>query len=963
MASSSHHGGDWMDQYAHLDIEGEEEGVLISDDQAEDVQAFDDRWCLVGKFLTNRTLDFDAMRHTLASLWQPGKGVYIKELDTNRYLFQFYHEIDVQTVIDGSPWTFNRMPLVFHRLKRGEDPRMVPLHKIDMWVQLHDLKYGFMSEWVVKHAGNYVGTFIKSDAKNFIGIWRDYLHVRITIDINKPLKRRMKLIKQDGTWIWTTFKYEFVPTFCFICGLIGHSDRFCPRRFEPHFDPTVKPYGEWMKAITKKKNYLIGAQWLRSNNEEEGGVATGGGRHRNHVEDMAINSPTMDNDQMNMESQNDDALVIVDNKRKRTGGPWCSGPPIIMSILSWNCHGLGNPWAIQFIKDLIIQKQPKVVFLCETLSKSDAIEKVRLAIGFQGAFLVDCRGKSGGVALFWKDTEDVNLLGFGDNFINVVVSGSEGVQWRLTGFYGEPNRSLRKNTWDQIRYLKTKYTLPWCIIGDLNNVSSQSDKRGGNPYPNWLIEGFGDMLEDCSLIDMDLCGYPYTWERGRGTSAWIEVRIDRGLVSQSWLDIFLLAKLLNIEVTTSDHCPLQLVLNAETRPAFKKHFRFENLWLREPGCHQIVKDIWEVYSGCFMMDKIRFCGEKLLVWGKDYSGNFADRIKSCKTEIKRWKRGRDSLSVQNYQSAEAKLQEILMQKEIFWRQRSQQLWLMEGDQNSKYFHAMATSRRRNNSIKKLKNDQGVWVDWHNNLSGLMVDYFGGLFSSSSPDIDEVTNVIPRVITDDQANMLMEPIAEDEVRRALFQMHPDKSPGPDGMTPGFFQKYWDVARHDVIAQVKDFFESGYFPPVLNETNIVLIPKKKQPETMSDLRPISLCNVAYKIIAKVLANRLKGVLPCVISETQSAFIQGRLISDNIMIAFEIMHYLKRKRMGKTGTMALKLDMSKAYDRVEWVFLEKMMTQMGFPWKMTSLIMYCVSSVVYKVTHGGNVMGPIIPSRGIR
>ncbi|KAF4402159.1 hypothetical protein G4B88_017671 [Cannabis sativa] len=164
----------------------------------------------------------------------------------------------------------------------------------------------------------------------------------------------MKLKHGTGKNKQKDSNYEFVPTFCFICGLIGHSDRFCPRRFEPQFDPTVKPYGEWMKAITKKKNYLIGAQWLRSNNEDEGGVATGGGRHRNHVEDLAINSPTRvrfagdnsgtntggnqgliprenqgidtidnygnkDSDQMNMESQNDDALVIVDNKRRRTG--------------------------------------------------------------------------------------------------------------------------------------------------------------------------------------------------------------------------------------------------------------------------------------------------------------------------------------------------------------------------------------------------------------------------------------------------------------------------------------------------------------------------------------------------------------------------------------------------------------------------------------------------------------------
>ncbi|XP_060961909.1 uncharacterized protein LOC133032093 [Cannabis sativa] len=354
MASSSHQGGDWMDQYAHMNIEDEEEGVLIAEDQSEEVQAFDDRWCLVGKFLTNRTFDFDAMRHTLASLWQPGKGVYIKELDTNRYLFQFYHEIDIQAVIDGSPWTFNRMPLVFHRLKRGEDPRVVLLHELDMWVQLHDLKYGFMSELVVKNAGNYVGTFIKSDAKNFIGIWRDYFRVRVTIDINKPLKRRMKLIKQDGIWIWTNFKYEYVPTFCFFCGFIGHSDRFCPRRFDPHFDPNVKPYGEWMKATTRRKNYLIGAQWLRSSHEEEGGAAHGGERHRNNSGDMDTNLADMvrlnggfsgkesgenqgmvtgenqgidtndnygknHNEQMQLAGQNDDSLLIIDNKRRRMG--------------------------------------------------------------------------------------------------------------------------------------------------------------------------------------------------------------------------------------------------------------------------------------------------------------------------------------------------------------------------------------------------------------------------------------------------------------------------------------------------------------------------------------------------------------------------------------------------------------------------------------------------------------------
>ncbi|KAM6569318.1 hypothetical protein CsatB_017303 [Cannabis sativa] len=154
------------------------------------------------------------------------------------------------------------------------------------------------------------------------------------------------------------------------------------------------------------------------------------------------------------------------------------------------------------------------------------------------------------------------------------------------------------------------------------------------------------MLEECSLCDMDLCGYPYMWEKGRGTSAWIEVWIDRVLVSQSWLDFFPLAKLINLEVSTSHHCSIQLVLDVEKRTVSQKQFRFENLWLCEPACLQLVKDTWELFLGFSVIEKIIYCGEKLLVWGKDYIRNFRERIQACKTEMRRWKEGRDAAFVE-----------------------------------------------------------------------------------------------------------------------------------------------------------------------------------------------------------------------------------------------------------------------------------------------------------------------------
>lgn len=164
-------------------------------------------------------------------------------------------------------------------------------------------------------------------------------------------------------------------------------------------------------------------------------------------------------------------------------------------------------------------------------------------------------------------------------------------------------------------------------------------------------------------------------------------------------------------------------------------------------------------------------------------------------------------------------------------------------------------------------------------------------------------------------------------------------------------------------VRNFFDTCNVLEGMNDTSLVLIPKNSNPSLMGDLRPISLCNMLFKIGSKVLANRMKLVLNSVISENQRAFIPGRLISDNMMISFEVMHYLKRKTTGKTGSMALKLDLNKAYDRVEWKFLGDVLTKMGFSARWMQLIIKCVSTVRYEIVNSGRKMGPIIPTRGIR
>ena len=139
--------------------------------------------------------------------------------------------------------------------------------------------------------------------------------------------------------------------------------------------------------------------------------------------------------------------------------------------------------------------------------------------------------------------------------------------------------------------------------------------------------------------------------------------------------------------------------------------------------------------------------------------------------------------------------------------------------------------------------------------------------------------------------------------------------------------------------------------------------KSPQKVTEFRPISLCNVMYRLISKILANRLKRVLDAVIDELQSTFVPGRLITDKVLVAFETMHCIDQRKKGKKALMAIKLDMSKTYDKVEWVYLETMMRKMGFHERWSSLIMMCVTTVSYSMLINGEPKGKIILLRGLR
>ncbi|XP_074342770.1 uncharacterized protein LOC141680443 [Apium graveolens] len=139
------------------------------------------------------------MQNVLSSLWRPKEGVEIHDLGSGRYSFMFYHILDLQKVIDGAPWTFEQNLLLFHKLKNTEDPNVVVLDIMDIWLQVYDIPLGMLTEKVVQSIGNSVGSFIIMDPTTLDGLWKQYIRIRVTMDINKPLKRRMKLKREGGS--------------------------------------------------------------------------------------------------------------------------------------------------------------------------------------------------------------------------------------------------------------------------------------------------------------------------------------------------------------------------------------------------------------------------------------------------------------------------------------------------------------------------------------------------------------------------------------------------------------------------------------------------------------------------------------------------------------------------------------------------------------------------------------------
>ncbi|XP_016667359.1 uncharacterized protein [Gossypium hirsutum] len=439
------------------------------------------------------------------------------------------------------------------------------------------------------------------------------------------------------------------------------------------------------------------------------------------------------------------------------------------------------------------------------------------------------------------------------------------------------------------------------------------------------MDEFKDVLDNLSLVDVKHVRGWFTWVNNRSGGNRIKERLDRFVTTVSMIEKYPFMTSKVVRQTQPDHDAIIWDMWGSKPKEYPRDqklcFRFEECWATNSKAKSIISSKWN-WEATKYVNKLEKIRGVLGLWQRDRYGKMKNDMRKLENKID-WaidsERRDDSAII--LREMRSRLSQLYAREEKYWAQRSRSQWLRDGDRNTRYFHARATGRLKKNTIEKLKNEDGMWVIDSMDISNVAKNYFWRLFRSNGQNVENhYMEYIQECVTTEINEWLKMDYTENEVLQAIKQMNPHKAPRVDGLSGSFFKNHWEIVGNETVQFCLDILKGKNGITDINEIMIILIPKIRDPCEITNYHPINLCRFIYKIVSKVLANRLKVALPGCISQNQSAFVLGRMIHNNILIAHELLHYLQSSKNGPNKGIAIKIDMSKAYDRVEWDFIEK-------------------------------------------
>eukprot|EP00253_Pinus_taeda_P004415 PITA_04415 len=422
----------------------------------------------------------------------------------------------------------------------------------------------------------------------------------------------------------------------------------------------------------------------------------------------------------------------------------------------------------------------------------------------------------------------------------------------------------------------------------------------------------------------------------------------------------------------ANHKPVQLILEEE-EDLGPIPFRFSPQWIEREGFSDTVKEAWAKpingSTSYVWEQKLKATKQALKDWIKkpihtptEQRKEAVQSLQTLQTDMETKEITTEVLETET--QAQRSAHQSFRKEEEYWRIKSRSLWLKAGDRNTAYFHRQYRVRLSRNYIAEIKTADGQVYKGNNQVKAAAEAHFQNLFSSEAQNNDEETadflSNIPKLINPEENAILCRPITEKEIINVIWAMDADKAPGPDGFTIRFYKTCWHIIKEDLQKMIRGFMAKAKIGGGTNSSYLALIPKDTNPETFSRFRPISLCNASYKILAKLLANRIKPLLKRVISSSQGGFVEGRHILDNVIQVQETIHSSKQR---KEKGMVIKLDMANAFDRVNQSFLSKVLLSFGFSSTFVQLIKACIDNPWIAPLVNGRPTNFFKAKRGIR
>lgn len=639
-----------------------------------------------------------------------------------------------------------------------------------------------------------------------------------------------------------------------------------------------------------------------------------------------------------------------------------------MNVISLNCRGMCEVDKRGWVRDICSRQKPSVLGLQET--KCTNLDDMNVASLWWsddfGYAKVDAIGRSGGLLLIWDlGAVDIQRV-FGDEtFIAAMgrwIAKDQAIGW--VNVYGPRQEKQREELWPKLERMINSDAGEWCIFGDFNEVRKK-DERCNTQFSQKGADSFNEFINNNQLVDIPIGGTRFTRISDDGSKF---SKLDRFLVSENFQEVMGGVVCTALDRRLSDHCPL-LLKEDKMRDFGPKPFRTLDVWWNETGVDDIVKDAWRkpvssCRPDCVFRDRLKNVKVELKNWSKQIFGALGNEIEECRKEVLKWEKEANERVLSSDENERwMEVRKVWLRKEKvktgIMRQRARVKWAAEGDENSKLFHAAVRRRSRKGALMGLHVD-GNWCEDPDVVKESVRGYFSKIFSEEDCNRPVFNSDNFKRLSMGDKQMLEMDFTEEEIRRAVNQCGSSKAPGPDGFNFRFIKRYWDILKGDIMRAIEGFWVSESISSGCNASFVSLIPKVSNPVSLNEFRPISLIGCFYKIVAKVLAERVKRVIDSVIGEEQSAFIQGRSILDGVLVANELIDFVKGR---KKKSLIFKVDFEKAYDCINWNFLYSVMEQMGFGNKWIGWIRACLSSATTSVLVNGSPTKEICLSRGIR